>query len=395
MPRKFLALLLFLGISLPLLVTATASASRPSVVFRASDADKNGYFQITMSVYNTDFNAFQFALNFDPAAMQPVNPDGTDAVKFKDFAKKADGTDWMSTLGTSLDTTRGLIQFSGYVTPAFSSSHVQNGHATAGSSGLDIYIFYFKLLDAEKAWLKLATKESGLAYDPAVPDGGGLAANGSKLDIRVTFDLSALTGGSNPPINEPTKPNGGEQDTPSIPSNEGSEDEEYTPISLTPEQLLNQSIILQLNNHAAVVGGSVTAIYPGEKEVCAYLSEDERTMVPVRFVAERLGAIVEWENTTRTVIITLNGRTVRMPIGSKIYSINGQAREMDTSAIILHDRTMVPIRFVAEALGYQVEYDSLYKMAIISPYAWNMENANERSALNTAAGMLILYGQFV
>ena len=62
----------------------------------------------------------------------------------------------------------------------------------------------------------------------------------------------------------------------------------------TADELLDGSVILELGGHAALVEGGVTAIYPGERSVTAY-AHDNRTFVPVRFVAERLGAQVGWE----------------------------------------------------------------------------------------------------
>lgn len=396
MRKNFLALLLIIGISMQLFVTAAASTAQPTVIFRASSPDENGCFQAILSVYNASFNAFQFAINYNVNAMQPVKSDGTPATEFKDFAKAASDTDWLSTIGTALNTDNGLIQFSGYVTPGISSDVIKNRKATADSSGLALMIFRFQLIGSDTAWLRLATKDSGLPYDPSVADGGDLAADGKKLNADISFDLSALTSVSEQPGTPDTEPN--------VPDENEKPDKPYLPndgkdpnpsVSLTPEQLLHRSVILQLNNHVAVVSGCVTAIYPGERAVCAYLNQNDRTMVPIRFIAEKFGAIVKWENTSQTVVITHNGKTIRMSIGSKTYTVNGVKNNMDTASIILHDRTMVPIRFVSQALGLQVEYDSLYRLVIVSHYLWDIEQENERAALDCVLGMLIMYGKFV
>ena len=89
-----------------------------------------------------------------------------------------------------------------------------------------------------------------------------------------------------------------------------------------------------------------------------FINTDGRTMVPVRFVSERLGADVTWESDTETAVIKYNGKEIRMPIGSNQVSVNGQAVELDTQAELYEGRTMVPLRFVSEVLGSKVEWDN-------------------------------------
>ena len=77
---------------------------------------------------------------------------------------------------------------------------------------------------------------------------------------------------------------------------------------------------------------------------------DGRTLVPIRFVAEALGATVLWQESTQTVTIILNNETITFRIGEL-------APNMDVPAIIIGNRAMVPLRFVAETFGYQVNWD--------------------------------------
>ena len=147
--------------------------------------------------------------------------------------------------------------------------------------------------------------------------------------------------------------------------------------------------------------GGVTAIYPGERSVTAY-AHDNRTFVPVRFVAERLGAQVGWENDTQTVVIEKDGRTVRMAVGSLTYTLDGVEQAMDVPAEFQastggNSRTMVPIRFVTEALGYQVEWDQSRNLVIVADPAlgWDLAGETENQALDEAVSRLALYGGFV
>ena len=93
-----------------------------------------------------------------------------------------------------------------------------------------------------------------------------------------------------------------------------------------------------------------------DSDVSPYLVND-RTLVPVRVLMEKLGCDVSWENDTRTAIITKDAMTVRIPIDSPSATVNGVQTAMDTAAEIHDDRTMVPLRFVAEHMGADVDWD--------------------------------------
>jgi hypothetical protein len=88
-----------------------------------------------------------------------------------------------------------------------------------------------------------------------------------------------------------------------------------------------------------------------------YVNKDGRTMVPVRFVSEKLGGSVTWDSTTYTVIIKSGEKEIKLPVGSKVVEVNGKSVELDTSATLREDRTMVPLRFVSEVLDSQVDWD--------------------------------------
>lgn len=99
-----------------------------------------------------------------------------------------------------------------------------------------------------------------------------------------------------------------------------------------------------------------------ECDVPAFI-RDGRTMVPVRAVAEKLGAEVKWFAETSEVAIILNGRTVRLKIGSAQALVNGEQVTLYSGvpAMIANyngiERTMVPLRFVSEQLGVWVNWN--------------------------------------
>ena len=100
-----------------------------------------------------------------------------------------------------------------------------------------------------------------------------------------------------------------------------------------------------------------------------YIDENDRTMIPVRFVTEAMKANVSWVQETQTAVIEKDGIKVEVTIGKKDIKVtkNGKTETvtMDTVAVNRESRTYVPIRFVAEALGAYVDYSNLYHLVDI------------------------------
>ncbi|HSI73766.1 MAG TPA: stalk domain-containing protein [Fimbriimonas sp.] len=91
-----------------------------------------------------------------------------------------------------------------------------------------------------------------------------------------------------------------------------------------------------------------------------------RVLVPLRGVFEDMGAFVQWHPETRTVTAQKGETDVSLRIGEKWASVDGQTLGMDVPAMILNGSTMVPIRFVSEALGAQVSWNDPSRTVMIS-----------------------------
>ena len=94
---------------------------------------------------------------------------------------------------------------------------------------------------------------------------------------------------------------------------------------------MKDSLILQINNYAAVDDGELCWIDSENKSVAPYI-KNSRTMVPLRFVAERVGLTVSWEEETRTIVMTGSGTELIMQIGNDEYKKNGESLKMDAAA---------------------------------------------------------------
>ncbi|MFZ5633011.1 MAG: exo-beta-N-acetylmuramidase NamZ domain-containing protein [Bacillota bacterium] len=96
-----------------------------------------------------------------------------------------------------------------------------------------------------------------------------------------------------------------------------------------------------------------------------YIDANSRLMVPLRAIAEALGAKAQWDNLNRTATIVGDGRTVVFKIGSTAATVNGQQKRMDTSPVIKNDRTLIPARYVSEYLGFSVAWDQTSRTVTI------------------------------
>lgn len=93
--------------------------------------------------------------------------------------------------------------------------------------------------------------------------------------------------------------------------------------------------------------------------------KNSRTYVPIRFIAEELGYDVKWDGANKKVTMKSDGTTVELTIGSNKMMVNGKAVLLDAPAEIKDDRTFVPLRAIAEAFGEKVDYSSDYKAVYI------------------------------
>ena len=99
-----------------------------------------------------------------------------------------------------------------------------------------------------------------------------------------------------------------------------------------------------------------------------YIDDAGNTMVPIRFVSEKLGADVKWDNGKQIVTIIHKGNTIVMPVGSKNVTVNGNTTTLDTMAIKKEGRVVVPLRFVSETLNAEVKWDGAWSAVnIVSP----------------------------
>lgn len=94
--------------------------------------------------------------------------------------------------------------------------------------------------------------------------------------------------------------------------------------------------------------------------------EDDRTLVPMRFLFEQMGAEVDWDADTQTATVKKTDDIVAFSIDDTFAIVNNEQKTMDVPARLINGKTMIPLRFLSEELGYTVEWDEQTRTAIIS-----------------------------
>ena len=142
---------------------------------------------------------------------------------------------------------------------------------------------------------------------------------------------------------EQKQENGGSEDV--VNDNSGNENKESS-----------NTIVLTIDERDALVYGTTKTNDVAPKVV------NDRTMLPARFIAENLGATVEWDGEKQ--LVTITGKTekqedviILITIGSDYAKVNGEDVKLDSPAFVENDRTYTPIRFISENLGATVEWN--------------------------------------
>jgi uncharacterized protein YbbC (DUF1343 family) len=100
-------------------------------------------------------------------------------------------------------------------------------------------------------------------------------------------------------------------------------------------------------------------------DVPPFLNADNRVLVPLRAIGEALDAQVDWNPQAKLIIVTKENLSIQMTIGSKKVSLNGETSTMDTSPVLKNSRTMIPLRYIGEYFGKNVEWNGATKSVTI------------------------------
>lgn len=111
-------------------------------------------------------------------------------------------------------------------------------------------------------------------------------------------------------------------------------------------------------------------------------SMNGRVLVPLRGVFEELGARVDYSPTTRTIMAMRDGREVTLRLGERTAIVDGRAVALDVPPMVRYGTTLVPIRFVSEALGASVMWNNADQMVMISTDGSRAQRIDDTGRMN-------------
>jgi hypothetical protein len=116
---------------------------------------------------------------------------------------------------------------------------------------------------------------------------------------------------------------------------------------------------MQVGAKAALVNGQSISLQT------APVIKNNATLVPLRFVAETFGITPAWDGVFQIIDLPLGTRTVRLQIGQRFAAVDGKRVALDTAPVILGGITMVPLRFIADILGADTQWEAATRTIII------------------------------
>jgi hypothetical protein len=88
-----------------------------------------------------------------------------------------------------------------------------------------------------------------------------------------------------------------------------------------------------------------------------FINKENRTLVPVRFITESAGAQVDWDKSTQTVKIQKDNKIIVMKSGESQATVDEKVKKLDTCVLIKDNRCFVPLRFILEEIGLKVYWN--------------------------------------
>lgn len=119
-----------------------------------------------------------------------------------------------------------------------------------------------------------------------------------------------------------------------------------------PQESSKQMLVLKIGDRVMTVDGKAVVL-----DVAPIIT-DNRTLVPIRAITESLGGEVQWNEKTKEITLKIDGKTLKMTIGVTL-------EKYGAAPIIIGNRTYVPLRFVAEEIGAAVDWDGGTKTVTI------------------------------
>lgn len=155
-------------------------------------------------------------------------------------------------------------------------------------------------------------------------------------------------------------------------------------------------VALTCFNFTVMADENVNVVLDGETIIFDVPAQiiNGRTMVPMRKIFESMGATVDWNNDTQTIIAQKKDITVIMQINNYVITVNGDNVMLDVPPQLVNSRTLVPARAVAESFNANVNWDgNTSTVFITTKYENNDIEAQEIITKNDFVNYIIKNGQ--
>lgn len=93
---------------------------------------------------------------------------------------------------------------------------------------------------------------------------------------------------------------------------------------------------------------------------------NDRVLVPMRKIFEKLGCEIVWNEETKTVTAVKGEKYIKLTVGESMAFVNGSGVNLDCPAVIMNDRTLVPVRFIADSLNLDVDWDAAFRRVYVN-----------------------------
>lgn len=138
-------------------------------------------------------------------------------------------------------------------------------------------------------------------------------------------------------------------------------------------------------------GQIVSVLLDGQQvefDTFPFIDQNGRTLVPFRFIAEKLGASVSWNQLTKQVDMKNDTQSITLWAGQARAEVNGQVVTLDTRPVVVNGRTMVPLRFIAETFGLMVNWEAEKRLVSL----WTTTGKAIGSGQTTTGGVRVRSG---
>lgn len=364
--RKSIAL--FLAFCLLLLSFPAFAENDSKVLLDVSVPDSSGKIEAVLKAFDINFQAFDAVIAYNKEFVKP-DLDLTKE-KFGETAYSLDGTSLetslLSLIKATDDSEKGLLYISGMTNlsqPVPNKNVSENYSVSADSKGITLATITFNKIKDGDAKIRFATKTDE-NFAESIPNGITIAQGGHELPFTAEVKTEA------------------QEQIISF----------YVEGTKTPEdntekrsKRIKDTLILQLGNYAAAKEGNLCHIDPLNKKVVPF-TLNNRTLIPLRFIAESHGLEVSWQDETQTVTLSSPETELVFVIGENEYTKDGVSYPLDCPATLKEARTFVPLRAVAEGFSKDVCWIESMSCIVISPLdnPWNTENITEKELLNDA-----------